>query len=71
VYHSIGAPRLGQPQGWQHRIMPKGFVAADAVIRWSTAGAVVGVAVAAAASYEHAFALVRMGRRTGRPGLSR
>src|ERR1700728_4335626 len=33
---------------------------ADRVIRWSTAGAVVGVAaVAAAASYEHAYQLVR------------
>jgi hypothetical protein len=32
----------------------------DRVIRWSTAGAVVGVAaVAAVASYEHAYALVR------------
>ena len=30
---------------------------ADRVIRWSTAGAVVGVA--AVASYEHAYALVR------------
>lgn len=34
--------------------------AADRVIRWTTAGAVVGVAVVAAvASYEHAYALVR------------
>jgi hypothetical protein len=33
----------------------------DLVIRWSTAGAVVGVAaVAAVASYEHAYDLVRM-----------
>lgn len=41
-------------------------MAADRVIRWSTAGAVVGVAaVAAVASYEHAYALVR---RTGRLG---
>ena len=33
---------------------------ADRVIRWSTAGAMVGVAaVAAVASYEHAYALVR------------
>jgi Protein of unknown function (DUF2637) len=33
---------------------------ADRVIRWSTAGAVIGVAaVAAVASYEHAYALVR------------
>ena len=23
---AIGAPRPGQPQDWQHRIMPKGFV---------------------------------------------
>lgn len=34
--------------------------AADGVIRWTTAGAVIGVAaVAAIASYEHAYALVR------------
>lgn len=33
---------------------------ADRIIRWTTAGAVVGVAaVAAVASYEHAYALVR------------
>src|SRR6516164_9414133 len=36
------------------------------VIRWSTAGAVVGVAaVAAVASYEHAYALVRAHGETG------
>jgi hypothetical protein len=36
------------------------MTAADQVIRWSTAGAVVGVAaVAAVASYEHAYALIR------------
>jgi Protein of unknown function (DUF2637) len=36
------------------------MTAADRVIRWSTAGAVVGVAaVAAVASYEHAYDLVR------------
>jgi hypothetical protein len=35
--------------------------AAEHVIRWSTAGVVVGVAaVAAVASYEHAYALVRV-----------
>ena len=35
------------------------MTAADRVIRWTTAGAVVGVAaVAAVASYEHAYALV-------------
>lgn len=35
-------------------------MAADRTIRWSTAGAVVGVAaVAAVASYEHAYDLVR------------
>ncbi|MGH3170679.1 MAG: DUF2637 domain-containing protein [Trebonia sp.] len=35
-------------------------MAADRIIRWSTAGAVVGVAaVAAVASYEHAYDLVR------------
>jgi len=36
------------------------MMAADRIIRWSTAGAVVRVAaVAAVASYEHAYALVR------------
>jgi hypothetical protein len=36
------------------------------IIRWSTAGAVVGVAaVAAAVSYEHAYALVRAHGETG------
>jgi hypothetical protein len=36
------------------------MMAADRVIRWTTAGAVTGVAgVAAVASYEHAYALVR------------
>jgi Protein of unknown function (DUF2637) len=40
--------------------------AADRVIRWTTAGAVVGVAaVAAVASYEHAYALVRAHGETG------
>jgi Protein of unknown function (DUF2637) len=35
------------------------MMAADRIIRWSTAGAVVGVAaVAAVASYEHAYDLV-------------
>ena len=39
---------------------------ADRVIRWSTAGAVVGVAAAAAvASYEHAYALVRLHGEAG------
>jgi hypothetical protein len=36
------------------------------IIRWSTAGAVIGVAaVAAVASYEHAYALVRAHGETG------
>ena len=39
---------------------------ADRVIRWSTAGAVVGVeAVAAVASYEHAYDLVRAHGESG------
>src|SRR5713226_3268750 len=39
------------------------------VIRWSTAGAVVGVAaVAAMASYEHAYALVRVHGEVGWTG---
>jgi len=42
---------------------------AERVIRWSTAGAVVGVAaVAAVASYEHAYALVRAHGETGWTG---
>jgi hypothetical protein len=42
------------------------MMAADRVIRWSSAGAVVGVAaVAAVASYEHAYALVRAHREAG------
>lgn len=36
------------------------MTAADRIIRWTTAGPVVGVAVVAAvASYEHAYALAR------------
>jgi hypothetical protein len=43
--------------------------AADGVIRWTTAGAVVGVAaVAAVASYEHAYALVRVHGESGWTG---
>jgi hypothetical protein len=43
--------------------------AADRVIRWTTAGAVVGVAaVAAVASYEHAYALVRAHGEAGWTG---
>ena len=43
--------------------------AADRVIRWTTAGAVVGVAaVAAVASYEHAYALVRAHGEAGWAG---
>jgi hypothetical protein len=43
--------------------------ATEHVIRWSTAGAVVGVAaVAAVASYEHAYALVRAHGETGWTG---
>ena len=39
---------------------------ADRIIRWSTAGAVIGVAaVAAVASYEHACAVVRAHGATG------
>ena len=39
---------------------------ADQIIRWSTADAVVGVAaVAAVASYEHAYALVRAHGESG------
>ena len=45
------------------------MMAADLVIRWTTAGAVIGVAaVAAVASYEHAYALVRAHRETGWTG---
>jgi len=43
--------------------------AADRVIRWTTAGAVVGVAaVAAVASYEHAYPLVRAHGEAGWTG---
>ena len=45
------------------------MTAADRVIRWTTAGAVVGVAaVAAVASYEHAYALVRAHGEAGWTG---
>ena len=41
-------------------------MAADRVIRWTTAGAVIDVvAVAAMASYEHAYALVAMAASFG------
>ena len=42
---------------------------ADKIIRWSTAGAVVGVAaVAAVTSYEHAYALMRAHGEAGWTG---
>ena len=42
------------------------MTATEHVIRWSTAGAVVGVAtIAAVASYEHAYALVRFHGEAG------
>ena len=41
-------------------------MAADRVIRWTTAGAIAGVA--AMASYEHAYALVRAHGEAGRTG---
>ena len=45
------------------------MTAADRVIRWTTAGAVLGVAVVAAvASYEHAYALVRAHGEAGWTG---
>ena len=45
------------------------MMAADRIIRWSTAGAVVGVAaVAAVASYEHAYDLVRAHGEVGLDG---
>jgi hypothetical protein len=49
------------------------MMAADRIIRWSTAGAVVGVAaVAAVASYEHAYDLVRAQvRLAGQPDWCR
>jgi hypothetical protein len=44
-------------------------MAADRVIRWSTAGAVVGVAaVATVVSYEHAYAFVRAHGQAGWTG---
>jgi hypothetical protein len=45
------------------------MMAAERIIRWTTAGAVLGVAtVAAVASYEHACALVRMHEQAGWTG---
>ena len=45
------------------------MTAADRIIRWTTAGAVVGVAtVAAVASYEHAYALVQAHGEAGWTG---
>jgi hypothetical protein len=45
------------------------MTAADRIIRWTTAGAVVGVAaVAAVASYEHAYALVQAHGESGWTG---
>jgi hypothetical protein len=45
------------------------MTAADRIIRWTTAGAVVAVAaVAAVASYEHAYALVRAHGEAGWTG---
>jgi hypothetical protein len=45
--------------------------AADRIIRWTTAGAVVGVAaIAAVASYEHASALVRAHGESGWTGTN-
>jgi hypothetical protein len=42
------------------------MMAADRIIRWTTAGAVLGVAaVAAVASYEHAYELVQAHGETG------
>jgi hypothetical protein len=42
------------------------MTAADRIIRWTTAGAVVGgAAEAGVASYEHAYALVRAHGETG------
>jgi hypothetical protein len=41
-------------------------MAADRVIKWTTAGAVAGIA--AMASNEHAYALVRAHREAGRTG---
>jgi hypothetical protein len=45
------------------------MTAADRIIRWATAGAVIGVAaVAAVASYEHAYALVQVHGEAGWTG---
>lgn len=45
------------------------MTAAEHVIRWSTAGAVVGIAaIAAVASYEHAYTLVRAHGEAGWTG---
>jgi hypothetical protein len=47
-------------RGVRHYFWRCAVTGADRVIRWTTAGAVLGLAaVAAIASYEHAYALVR------------
>jgi Protein of unknown function (DUF2637) len=51
------------------RLRWRAVTVAERIIRWSTAGAVVGVAaVAAVASYEHAYALVRAHGEAGWTG---
>ena len=62
-------PMLADVRVCPGRLWRRAVIAADHVIRWSTAGAVVGVAaVAAVASYEHAYALVRAHGEAGWTG---
>ena len=59
-------PMLADVRVCPARLWRRAVTAAEHVIRWSTAGAVVGVAaVAAVASYEHAYDLVRAHGETG------
>jgi hypothetical protein len=62
-------PMLADVRVCPGRLWRRAVTATEHVIRWSTAGAVVGVAaVAAVASYEHAYALVRTHGEAGWTG---
>jgi hypothetical protein len=62
-------PMLADVRVCPGRVWRHAMTAAEHVIRWSTAGVVVGVAaVAAVASYEHAYALVRAHGEAGWTG---
>jgi len=62
-------PMLADVRVCPRRLWWRAVTAAEHVIRWSIAGVVVGVAaVAAMASYEHAYALVRAQGEAGWTG---